>query len=167
MAGFPTYKGSVMAKLWLAELRTNYVQLGLNINALFYGDQRTFPESPTTCVEPAQVLRELVGTPMITDNQVRVAFIVYSTDLESTEAAQDKCDEAIEKIEDFVNLRSQPAMLYEDGDLLGGTITAGWVESVNMGYLVMADRRMRANRLVWVGETHTHLVLDQEGAKHA
>jgi hypothetical protein len=167
MVDFPTYKGSVMAETILTLLRENASDLGVPQKGLFYGDQVMIPESPTVCVEPAQRQRVLAGSPMMTDNEVRVGIIVYSTHLDSIEAAQKNGDKTAELIEDFLNLRSQPPILYDSGDLLGGIITSGFVESCASGYAVKADRRMRANRLIWVGYTHTHLVLDDLGVKHA
>lgn len=167
MTGFPTYKGSVYAEYILDLIRDNAAALGVKTSAIFYGDQLTIPESPTVCVEPAQKQRALAGAPMITDNDVRVAVITYSTHLDSNEAAQKNGDKVIEDIEDLLNLRSQPSILYEDGDQLNGTVTSGYVESIAHGYVLLNDRKMRSNRLIWVGSTHTHLVLDATGAKHA
>jgi hypothetical protein len=167
MAGFPTYKGSAYAEYILELIRVNAADLGARPEACFYGDRSIIPESPTVCVEPAQTQREIAGSPMVMDNSIRVAIIVYSTHLESNEVAQKNGDLVAENIEDFLNLRCQPVMLYADGDQLNGMVTSGFVESIARGYLLMNDRKARANRMIWVGYTHTHLVLDAQGAKHA
>lgn len=166
MAGFPTYKASILSLHIVGLLRSNAPSLGFKESAVFYGDQSTIPESPTICVEPGQKERQLAGSPMMTDNIIRVGIIVYSTHVEN-EAAQKNGDRVSEDIEDFLNLRSQPTMLYEDGDLLGGNIMAGFVESIASGYQMKSDRKMRANRIIYRADTHTHLVLDAEGVKHA
>jgi hypothetical protein len=166
MPGFPTYKASVLSLHIVDLLRIHAADLGFKATAVFYGDQSTLPESPTICVEPGQKERQHAGSPMMMDNVIRVGIIVYSTHLES-EAAQKNGDKVSEDIEDFLNLRSQPSMLYDDGNQLGGNVTSGFVESIASGYQMKADRKMRANRLVYAAYTHTHLVLDDEGAKHA
>jgi hypothetical protein len=163
----PTYRGSVIAHYILDLLRDNMESFEPQAFKVLYGDQVNIPEGRTVCVEPAQTVRTPGGAPMMMDNENRVVVIVYSTHIDGSEAAQKNGDLLVDDIADYLNLQSQPGSLYASGNLMDGLITAGWVESIDRGYAKKNDRLMRANRLTWVGSSHTHLVLDAEGNKHA
>jgi hypothetical protein len=164
MAGL-TYKGSEVAVAVLNLISLNANDVGAE--QTLYGDRTAIAKSPTVCVEPAQVRRSLAGSPKMMDNEIRVAIVVYSSSIEGVDVAQTNGDICAEKIEDLLNIHASPANLYADGNLLGGIITDGHVEEINSGYPVRAVPLMRVNRLVFLAYTHTHLVTDSSGAKHA
>ena len=142
-----------MARYILRLIENNKESLG--IAGTIYGDQVQIPMSPYYCVEPAQVQRSYAGTSYMTDNQIRVAIILYGTGLESSTEVQEKLDDVSDNLAEFLNQKSLPAMF--GGDLLDGKITDGHVETHEYGYTLKADRKMRANRLIWAGFTHTKL----------
>jgi len=148
-----TWKGSQMARHILRLIEENKVELG--IQGTIYGDQMTIPVSPYCCVEPANVRRAYDGVPFMTQNTVSVAVILYGTGIEGATDVQEKLDDVSDGVADFLNQESLPEMY--GGNLLGGKITEGFVETHEYGYVMKSDRKMRANRIIWTGTTHTKL----------
>lgn len=149
-----TWKGSQMARHILRILDQNKETLG--IKGCIYGDQMQIPTSPYCCVEPANVTRSYAGTSYMMDNRINVAIILYGTGLESSTDVQEKLDDLSDSVADFINQRCLPPLL--GGTLLDGKITEGFCEVHEYGYQMKADRKMRANRIIWSGMTHTKLV---------
>lgn len=150
----PTYKGRLMAIAIRDLIENNAATLG--VLKTHYGDQDIITDVPACCVEPAQSAHAWSGAPYMQDNTIQVAIILYHTGLDGIRDVQEKADEIMDNIVDFINLRSLPAMW--GGDLLGGLVTSGQVISREYGYKVKVDKKMRANRVVWEGFSKTKLV---------
>lgn len=132
-------------------------KVALRVAQVHYGDQELIPEVPAVCVEPAQTSKVWEGTSFMTLNTFQVAIILYHTGgEEGIRGTQKFADEVSDDIADFINLKSLPAMW--GGDLLGGLITSGMVIAHEYGYQVRSDKRMRANRMVWEGQSKTRLI---------
>lgn len=152
-----TYKASEVATALKDFIDAHKVELG--IKAVYYGDQSTFPTTPCVCVEPATKIRELTGMPLQTTNTMTISIIVYHTSLQGTEVIQEECDVITENLEDLINTETMDATnLGLPGTRLNGRITHGMITRSENGYRILANKLMRANRLVWEGMSKTRLV---------
>jgi len=150
-----TYKLSLVVNGMVSFFETQKSVLG--IKSVYYGDQTTFPDTPSLCVEPGAKSRELSGMTYRLDNNFRVFLLIYHTGIEGTRVIQQVCDAITEDVEDAINRESAPVS-YGGGTQFGGIITSGHVTSVEHGYRVLSDGLMRLNRLTWEGFSKTGLL---------
>lgn len=151
-----TYKASLVTNAIKDYLELNKNTLGLE--AVYYGDQTTFPLVPCVCVEPATTTRELEGANYVTNNTFTINILVYhSNGLEGTETTQEECDVFSEAVQDAVNKEGIHSLV-AGGSQFGGLIIHGHVIRLEYGYRILSDRIMRCNRLVWQGRTKTNIV---------
>jgi hypothetical protein len=149
-----TYRGSLVARALKDFLDLNKNSLGLNV--VYYGDQTTIPTVPAACVEPALTTRDITGIPYQTDNNFTVNIIIYHTSLDGTENIQEECDNISELVQDAVNLESISSQY--GGTQLSGLVVHGHSARLEYGYRMLANKLMRANRVIWTGFTKTKLV---------
>lgn len=151
-----TYRGSIVSRVIKDFIEANKGDLG--IEAVYYGDQQTFPTTPVVCVEPALTTRDLSGIPYQTDNLFTVNILVYhELGLEGIEATQEACDDISELLADEINKESI-APQFAGGTRFGDVIISGHTSRLEYGYKMLSNRLMRCNRLVWTGFTKTKLV---------
>ena len=150
-----TYKGSVVAQAIKRFIESN--KEILDVKAVYYGDQSTFPTYPAVCVEPAITTRDLSGIPYQTDNNFTVSILVYVASLEGIENIQEKCDAVAEDVQDAVNAESVDSQ-FAGGTRFGGIIVSGNAARLEYGYKMLSNRLTRCNRIVWQGFTKTRLL---------
>lgn len=150
-----TYKGSQVA-----QAIKNFIEskMGdLEIKAVYYGDQQTFPTYPAVCVEPAITTRDLSGMPYQTDNNFTISILVYFVSLDGIESIQERCDLISENLQDAINRESIDPQ-YGGGTRFGGIVISGHSARLEYGYKMLSNRLTRCNRLVWQGFTKTRLL---------
>lgn len=117
----------------------------LGIVDVFYGDQVQIPNSPTMCVAPSTVRHELRNTGMMLANTHTLDVILYDSRLGDMQDIQMSLDALAETVMDELNGLGR----------FSGRITYGNVDEVQYGYLVKANRLMRADRIIWTAFTST------------
>lgn len=150
-----TYKGSVVAQAIKDFIESKKEEL--EVAAVYYGDQQTFPAYPSVCVEPAITTRELSGIPYQTDNNFQISILVYFASLDGIESIQEKCDAVAENVQDAVNAEGIDPQ-FAGGTRFGGIIVNGNAARLEYGYKMLSNRLTRCNRIVWQGYTKTRLL---------
>jgi hypothetical protein len=139
-----TVKPSVLAQYFIDFFDTRRNTYGLK--DVFYGDQEYIPESPTVCVEPVVLTRELVGVPHRMDNDFGVGVLCYAADPMGNQAAQRDADSLAESIAHDIDIDGLPDS--SGGTRFGGLVVHGFVSEYRYGYVVKRNKLMRANRLI-------------------
>jgi hypothetical protein len=127
----------------------------LGIVRVYYGDQEYIPEIPAVCVEPANVERALIATSMQTDNEFLVSVLVYCANVEGVEDAQHDADEVAEAVARKINGDGTAG---GSGTRFGGLVIYGYVQTSQYGYVVKANKLMRANRMLVYARSRTRLL---------
>lgn len=122
-------------------------QEDLEIVDVFYGDQVMIPNSPTVCVEPSLTEREINTTGCSTLNTLTCSVLVYDARLGDVQAIQEGLDTLTETLADELNQLGT----------LDDLIIYGFASRVEYGYLVKANRLLRADRITWTATTKTEL----------
>jgi hypothetical protein len=72
----------------------------LGFESVWFGDQRMLPRTPSLCVEPGRVARELYATQNRTTNEIDTTFLIYHSPVSEKQTAR---AEAIGLAEYFVH----------------------------------------------------------------
>ncbi len=150
-----TNDGGVITEYIIDLLKENIATL--QFKALHYGDLRILGAVPAICVEPAQATFTYNQTGTQTLNEFTVSVIIYHTGRTGVEGSQRHADTTTQKVKDVINkdIRSE----LNGGTRFDGLLTSGLVSRIEYDYRVLADEAMRANRIIFEGESTTTLVI--------
>lgn len=129
-------------------------QVALGIADIWFGDQEKIARTPTVCVEPVTKRRIISGVAkpggMVT-NTFEVHFLIYHIKLQDVQVTRQEVDTLAEAIE--VELHKDVHLGTPPNDL----IIHGFVEEMESGYVYRAGTLYRSVRMIWRGQSKTHL----------
>lgn len=125
----------------------------LGFASVWFGDQRMLPRTPTLCVEPGRVSRELYATQNRTANDIDTTFLIYHSPVQEKQEAR---AEAIRLAEYFVHyLEMNHLRLF---DAAGNQLTIhGHGIEIDPGFAYKAGTLYHAIQVNWRSITKTWL----------
>ena len=119
----------------------------LEVVDIFYGDQDRIPRSPTLCVEPINLRRELAGATRRTNNIFLIYVLSYHSEVRSPQSNRKDSDKLAEAVATV--LHADPTM--------GTRVAHSYVIETVSGYQVKSNQMFRANRLTLEARNITQL----------
>lgn len=119
----------------------------LGLREVYYGDQEKIPATPSVCVEPSLLSRELagIGGKGQTQNQFVVYVICYLAKIQDEQITRLASDQLAEAIMDVLH----------SSITMSGTVVHGFVTAVEYGYTRRTGALSRVARLTWTGMSKT------------
>lgn len=117
----------------------------LGFEAVYYGDQDLIPYTPTLCVDPGGIDRELSGISLMTTNTISMFLFIYHGPLQGNQKTRKECDEFTEAV---------VRKLHEDVTIKGSVIS-GYCTRVESGISQRGGATLRTSRITWNGLTKT------------
>jgi hypothetical protein len=142
-----------IAKYLEAWLKANKVALGLR--AVYYGDQNLIPETPSVCVQPAELNRTLRGANWQVDNFIDVFIIVYHGEVQSKQVNQEECDARTVAIEAFLHTDHYLSNIGIDAQ--APLVTQGFVTNITPGTIRRDNKLQFASRLRYTAQSVTRI----------
>lgn len=118
---------------------------------VFYGDQDRIPSTPTVCVEPSDLVRQLQGAPNMTLNQFELFILCYHNKVQDNQLSRKEVDQLAFEVMHFLH---QDLQLVVAGSPL---LIRGFVERIESGYVFKAGTLYRTARLTYRGQNKTSL----------
>ena len=126
-----------IAKYAQDKLNDNRTTLGLDRNAIQYGDVTRLTVTPMVCIETGDKSRELNGAPRRTMVTGTVYLLVYHSAVKNASVNREADDQYAEQLE---------TLMHEDASF-GGLVIDSLVSAIEFGYQVRANTVYRASRL--------------------
>lgn len=115
---------------------------------IHYGDRNKIPRYPAVCIFSGGKDRELGGNTQRTENNITVFLIIYYAGADSVGADTKAVDELTDLTEEVLHRDLQ----------MRGTVTSGYVRTIDPGFAVRSGALIKATRIRWVGYNMTSLV---------
>jgi hypothetical protein len=119
----------------------------LDVQDVYYGDQKLIPRTPTVCVEPGPLKRDLNHTGFATDNDFTIFLLIYHDRIQDEQVTRKECMEFSEQVMDLLHLNKQ----------MGGHVVSGWVVGIDPGFAVRNKTFYKVSRVTWHGISKTIL----------
>lgn len=138
------------AKITHDLLETN--KAGLNLQAVYFGDQARIPVTPAACVEPGGKRRALNGLPRRTEVNLTCYVLVYHYRLATVEEIREDLEFHAEQIETF--LHGYPQLV----DIAGSPrVVHCMITDIDTGYSTKRNSLFRASRLTFEATSQVQL----------
>ena len=145
----------VLCQFIVDKLKANYALLtaavsGVTVSSpddIYYGDQDKFPRSPSICVEPGTLDRELMGVSFRTNNTITFFVFVYHARVQDNQATRKEAQQISEVVTTLLNNDPQ----------LGGNAIHSYTSTNESGYVYRKETMYRTNRITFQVFTKTRL----------
>lgn len=114
---------------------------------IYYGDQEKFPRTPSICVDPGNLKRDLQGVSYRTDNSFVLYIIIYHAKIQDNQLTRKEVQQISEAVE---------TLLHQDPQL-GGYVIHSYCTLNESGYVYRQNTMYRTNRITFEPYSKTRL----------
>lgn len=126
-----------MGNYLITLMQANVATFNCTVDDIYYGDQSSFPRTPSFCMDPGTKQRELNGAPRRTLVTLTNYVIIYHNPVTSMQTVREQDDQMAEALEALIHADAQ----------MGGLVIDSLVTSIESGYLMRGKSMYRASRL--------------------
>lgn len=144
----------VLTQYIVDKLKANYAALTTAVDGevgsaddVYYGDQEKFPRTPSICVEPGTLDRELQGVSYTALNTITFYIFVYHAKVQDNQLTRKEVQQVSEAVTALLHLDPQ----------LGGYAIHSFAATNESGYVYRKDTQYRTNRITFQVTTKTRL----------
>lgn len=143
---------TVIAQLLVDKITLAKATFRVPVIDVFYGDQDRIPHTPSVCVEPNAMQRNLEGAPNMTMNEFEVFILVYHNAVQELQKARKEVDQVAYDIS---------KLIHQDLQLKNGGATPnvihGFIRAQESGYTFKQNTLFRSARLTYYCKNKTSL----------